>query len=73
MNGTVNHISRRVDGVLVAALDDLPVFVDQDQIGGRHPAERLAVRVDPHVVGKDRVADCDVAADAFVVCVTDLG
>lgn len=63
----VDDVSRRVDRVHVPALFDFSILADQHEIFGSHVAERLAMRVDPEVVGHDGVADRDVSACALVV------
>lgn len=67
MHRRVDHVRRRVQQPAGAAIDDLPVMIDEDQIAALDQAERHAERVHPEGGGIDRVAECDVARDALVV------
>lgn len=58
----------RYDGVHIPLRLHDPVLVDQAKVVGPHVAEGFAEGVDPEVVGFDWVADCYVAAGAFVLC-----
>ena len=71
MDSAVNDISGRVDTMHVTTFNHFPLFGHQDQIVWRHVAERLAMRIDPEVIWHDGVADCDMAAGAFVVVAID--
>lgn len=49
MHSGMNHIPRRIDRVHIPT-HHLALIIDQGQILRPHPAETLAVRVDPKVV-----------------------
>lgn len=51
---------------VVAALDDLPLRVDQEQVADREVPERHPERVDPEAVRERRVARGDMARDALL-------
>ena len=59
----VDHERGPVDRL--AAVDDVAVVVDEDQVADAHVAEAEAERVDPEVVGELGVAHGDVAGDAL--------
>ena len=63
----VDDIPGWIDGMHVATFLDLAVFAHEDEIFRSHVAERLPVRVDPKMIGHDRVADCDMTPSAFIV------
>lgn len=51
----VNHEAGLVDHGLVAALDDVPVAVHQNEVGRLDEGEVHGERVEPKVVRQDRV------------------
>jgi hypothetical protein len=44
---------------------DLTVMVHQEKVADPHPVERHGEGIHPEVVGKFRIARCDVAGDSF--------
>lgn len=64
VNLAVNRESRRVDGLV--ADHYIALFVHEDEVRDGDLAEVLGERVQPEVVRQYRVADGDVACDAFV-------
>lgn len=69
VDGAVDHEGGGVEQPAVAAVDDLALVVDADQVRGVDERERDAERVHPERVRLDRVAQRDVASDAFVEAV----
>lgn len=66
VHGVVDHVGGGIQEPVLAAVDDLALFVDEDQVRGLDQAEGGAERVHPERVGVHRVAERDVAGDAFV-------
>lgn len=54
-----------VDGL--TPINDIAVFVDEDQVRDADLREMHRQRVQPEVVGEDRVAHRDVTCDALVI------
>ena len=69
MNRRVNHVRRRVEQSVLAAVDDSAGVVDEDEVGFGYEAESPAEGVHPEAVWLDGVAEGDVAGDAFVEAV----
>lgn len=69
MDGTVNHVRGRVEEAVLAAVDDFPAVVDEDEVGFGDQAEGAAEGVYPEAVGLHGVAERDVPGDAFVEAV----
>ena len=64
---TVDSETSRIDRMHITLRLDDTLLVDQAEIIRPHIPERLCKRVDPEMIGLDRVSDCDVAAGTFVV------
>jgi hypothetical protein len=65
----VDHVGGGVEQAVLAAADDFAGVVDEDEVGFGHEAEGAAEGVHPEAVRLDRVAERDVAGDAFVEAV----
>jgi hypothetical protein len=61
----VNSKRSSVDTFLT--VDNIAVFVDEDQVRDADLREMHRQRVQPEVVGEDRVAHRDVTCDALVI------
>jgi hypothetical protein len=66
MNRAVDLESRGVDGVHIASLADFAFLVYENEVRDFHVFEGFEERIDPEMVGFDRVADRDVACPSFV-------
>ena len=66
VNGAVDHESGGIDGVHVAALNNLALFVDENEVRDTHVLEGLEEGIDPKVVGQDGIADRNVSCASLV-------
>jgi len=57
----VDHERGGVQQSVLAAIDNLALVVDQDQIGRLHQGKSLAEGVDPEVIRLDGIAESDVS------------
>jgi len=69
VDGGVDHVGGGVEQAVFAAADHFARMVDEDQVGFCYQAEGVAERVHPEAVRLHRVAEGDVAGDAFVEAV----
>lgn len=65
----VDYVPGDIQEPVLAAVDDLALLVDEDQVGCFDQAERGAEGVHPEGVRVYGVAECDVAGDAFIQAV----
>ncbi len=63
VDGRVDHEGGAIDGP--GSVDDIAVVVHQQQVADADVAEAHRERVDPEVIGELRIADGDVAGNAF--------
>lgn len=66
MDGRVDHKGGRIEQADLAALDNLALLIDANQIRGLDEGKGDAKGVDPEGVGLDGVAKSNVAGDTLV-------
>src|SRR5579859_7557977 len=66
MNSTVNHKPSSINSMHISAFNNFAFFIDENEIGNFQVSERFEDRVDPEMIGFDRIPDRDVTSTTFV-------
>lgn len=70
VNGAVNHKGSGIEKPALAAVNDLAVVVDQNEIGSFNQRESNSKWIDPEVVRVDGITEGNVALRASANCTT---